>query len=188
MRCGDDAVVSGIVALLFYLLMPETKAVGPEGRAEHHEGSMFETFRNYRHALRDLPFVAFLIAGTLMGVVYVQMYNSLSVYLRDVHGIRPQAYGFLLTVSAITLILFQLWVIRLIRNQPRFLMMSMGTLFYMAGFTMFGVAATYWLVALAVIIITIGETIVVPTGQAHRGQLRSDSDARPLHGDVRVER
>ena len=35
-----------------------------------------------------------------MGMVYIQMYNSLSVYLRDNHGIEPQGYGLLLTSSA----------------------------------------------------------------------------------------
>src|SRR5437773_782283 len=77
-----DAIVSCIVALLFGMLMPETKPPGPEG---HPEGSMFDTFGNYRVVLRDLPYLAFLVAGILMGVVYIQMYNSLSVYLRNVY-------------------------------------------------------------------------------------------------------
>ncbi|MFO7569959.1 MAG: hypothetical protein R6W75_09195, partial [Smithellaceae bacterium] len=47
----------------------------------------------------------------LMGLVYQQMYNSLSVYLRDVHSIEPQGYGFLLTSSAITVILFQFYIL-----------------------------------------------------------------------------
>ena len=158
-----DAVISCVVALLFYLLMPETK---PHGVAEHHEASMVATFRNYRIVLRDGPYLAFLAAGVLMGLVYIQMYNSLSVFLRDVHGIRPQAYGFLLTVSAITVILFQFRVLRAIKTQPKFLMMAVGTLFYMMGFCMFGVVAAYWLFATAVVIITTGEMIVIPIGQA----------------------
>jgi MFS family permease len=158
-----DAVISCVVALLFAMLMPETR---PPAHEDHHERSMFETFGNYRFVLQDLPYVAFLVAGILMGVVYLQMYNSLSVYLRDVHGITPQAYSLLLTVSAITVIAFQFWVLSLIRHRPRFLMMSVGTLFYMAGFSMFAFVSAYWLFAAAVVVITIGEMIVVPTGQA----------------------
>ncbi len=158
-----DAIISCIVALLFYLLMPETK---PEAHAEQKPESMLATFRGYSVPLRDVAFVAFLIAGMLMGVVYQQMYNSLSVYLRDNHGIQPQGYGFLLTTSAITVILLQFTVTRLIKRRPPFLMMAIGTAFYVVGFSMFGFVSWYWLFVLAIVVITFGEMIVVPTSQA----------------------
>jgi len=151
------------VALLFYLLMPETK---PEPHPDHRHETLFGTFRHYHVVLRDHAFVAFLVACILMGIVYIQMYNSLSVYLRDYHGIQPQAYGFLLTSSAITVIAFQISVMRVIKTRPPFVMMSLGTLFYMIGFGMFAIVSAYGLFVLAVVIITVGEMIVVPTSQA----------------------
>ena len=158
-----DAAFSCFVALMFYKLMPETKPQQPEA---HAHGSFFQTFRGYGIVLRDTAYVAFLAAATLMGMVYIQMYNSLSVYLRDHHGVEPQGYGFLLTSSAITVIAFQFWTLRLIKSRPQFLMMAFGTMFYMIGFGMFGVVTPYWLFVLAVVVITAGEMIVVPTGQA----------------------
>ena len=86
-----DAVISCIVALLFYALMPETK---PEPSTEQSDEGILETFREYAVVLRDKAYLAFLFAGVLMGMVYIQMYNSLSVYLRDAHGVQPQGYGF----------------------------------------------------------------------------------------------
>lgn len=163
-----DALVSCLVAVLFYLLMPETKpeiSAAPGEAQEEHE-SILQTFKGYGSVLKDRPYVAFLVAGMLMGLVYQQMYNSLSVYLRDNHGIQPQGYGFLLTTSAITVIMFQFWVTRLIKHRPPFLMMALGTLFYMIGFGMFGFVYTYQLFALAIVIITVGEMIVMPTIQA----------------------
>src|SRR5687768_15382813 len=100
-----------------------------------------------------------------MGMVYIQMYNSLSVYLRDNHGIQPQGYGVLLTGSAITVICFQFWMMRVIKMQPQFLMMALGTVFYLIGFGMFGIVSAYWLFLVAVVVITIGEMIVIPTSQ-----------------------
>ncbi len=158
-----DAVISCIVAVLFYLLMPETK---PEAHPDQPPESMAATFRGYGVVMRDLAFVAFLGAGILMGVVYQQMYNSLSVYLRDVHGIQPQGYGFLLTSSAITVILLQFTVTRLIKRRPPFLMMAIGTVFYVIGFSMFGFVSWYWLFVLAIVVITFGEMIIMPTSQA----------------------
>ena len=119
-----------------------------------------------RIVLADTAFVAFLVAAVLMGMVYIQMYNSLSVYLRDNHGIQPQGYGVLLMSSAMTVIAFQFWTMRVITRQPQFLMMALGTVFYLIGFGMFGVVAAYWLFVLAVVMITAGEMIVVPTSQA----------------------
>lgn len=158
-----DAIVSCVVALLFFLFMPETKPI----RDEIHEKaeSILTTFRGYGTVLRDSAYMWFLVAGILMGLVYQQMYNSLSVYLRDNHGIEPSGYGFLLTVSAIVVILFQFTTTRLIKHKPPFLMMALGTTFYVVGFSMFGWVSAYYMFALAIVVITIGEMIVVPTSQ-----------------------
>ncbi|MFA5836968.1 MAG: MFS transporter [Bellilinea sp.] len=159
-----DAAVSSVVALLFFLFVPETKPMHAE--IQQKAESMLATFRGYGKVMRDSAYMAFLVAGILMGLVYQQMYNSLSVYLRDNHGIEPQGYGFLLTVSAITVILFQFTTTRLIKHRPPFLMMALGTAFYVIGFSMFGWVSAYYLFALAIVVITIGEMIVVPTSQA----------------------
>jgi MFS family permease len=157
-----DSTISCFVAVLFYVLMPETK---PEPHPEHRHETMRETFANYRVVLADHAFVAFLAACILEGVVYIQMYNSLAVYLRDVHGIQPQAYGFLLTSSAITVIFFQIWVMQVIKLKPPFVMMAAGALFYLIGFWMFAFVSAYWLIVSAIVVITIGEMIVMPTSQ-----------------------
>ena len=157
-----DAVISCMVAVLFYFLISETK---PEMHANHPQETMFETFKGYGKVIRNGAYMAFLFAGMLMGVVYQQMYNSLSVFLRDYHGINPQGYGFMLTTSAIVVILFQFSVTRLIKKRPSFMMMAAGTLFYMFGFSLFGFVDQYWLFLLAIVIITMGEMIVVPTSQ-----------------------
>ena len=158
-----DAVISCIVAVLFFMLIPETK---PEAQAGEEGQSVLETFAGYGKVLRHLAFVAFTFAGILMLLAYQQMYSSLSVYLRDNHGIDPQGYGFLLTSSAITVILFQFWTTRQIKHRPPFLMMALGTLFYMIGFGLFGIVSAYWLFVLNIVIITIGEMIIMPTSQA----------------------
>jgi MFS family permease len=158
-----DAIISCLVAVLVYFLITETK---PETSQDEGRQSLLETFRGYGVVLTDKAYMAFLVAGMLMGLVYQQMYNSLSVYLRDVHGIQPQGYGFLLTTSAITVILLQFWVSRLIKKQAPFRMMALGTIFYMIGFTMFGLVSWFWLFMTAVVIITMGEMIIMPTMQA----------------------
>ena len=158
-----DAVVSCFVAFLFFLLMPETK---PEGQSEQSEENIFDTFLGYLQTLTDLPYMAFLAASIVMGLVYQNMYNTLSVYLRDVHGFQPSNYGFLLTSSAIIVILFQFSVTRAIKYRPPFLMMALGVIFYMFGFGMFGFINAYALFVTAMVVITIGEMMIMPCSQA----------------------
>ncbi|MCP4423463.1 MAG: MFS transporter [Chloroflexi bacterium] len=173
-----DAVISSIVAVLFYFLISETK---PEGSAESQAQNMLQTFKGYFVVMRNWAYMAFIAASIMMGLVYQQMYNSLSVYLRDNHGIIPQGYGFLMTTSAITVILLQFWTTRRIKYRPPFMMMALGAFFYAAGFAMFGfdplsslngslygysLRGTYiWFMG-AVVIITIGEMIIMPVSQA----------------------
>jgi len=156
-----DAVISCLVAVMVFMYIPETK---PE--TDEEPESMLKTFAGYNVVLRDYAYVAFLVVSMLMGLVYQQMYNTLSVYLRDNHGIQPQGYGFLLTTSAITVILFQFQTTRIIKKYPAFLMMALGVFFYMIGFGMFGFVTAYWLFAAAIIIITIGEMVIMPTASA----------------------
>ncbi|HEY2981493.1 MAG TPA: MFS transporter, partial [Anaerolineales bacterium] len=75
-----DAVVSCIVAVLFYYLISETK---PEPHADEEHQGLLQTFAGYGRVLQNYAFVAFIVAAILMGAVYQQMYNSLSVFLRD---------------------------------------------------------------------------------------------------------
>jgi MFS family permease len=157
-----DAIVSSVVALLFYLFISETKAVPRPG--EEPEG-MLQTFKGYGKVLRNYTFMAFITTAVLMGLVYQQMYNSLSVYLRDNHSIDPQGYGFLMTTSAITVISLQYWITRRIKGRSPFLLMAAGAFFYAIGFTLFGVVTVYWLFAMNVVIITLGEMIIMPVSQ-----------------------
>jgi len=45
---------------------------------------------------RDVLFMTFMFASILMTLAYIQMNTTLPVFLRDVHGIPDQGYGYLL--------------------------------------------------------------------------------------------
>jgi MFS family permease len=159
-----DSILSCIVAFIFYKLIPETRPAETEAKSRNE--SVWQTVAGYRHVLRDFAFMAFLVASMLMLLVYQQMYNTLPVYLRDTHGLTPSAYGFLLTSSAITVVFFQFWITRRVKDRRPFVMMALGALFYAIGFSMFGLVSAYALFVLAVVVITIGEMIIMPISQA----------------------
>ncbi len=157
-----DAILSSITAVVVFKFIPETM---PQKTIEQAKESILKTLAGYWKVTKDAPYVAYLVVSMLMLIVYQQLYSTLSVYLRDSHNIPTQQYGLLLTISAITVVLTQLWVTRRTKGKPPFLMMAFGTLFYLIGFTMFGFVKVYWLFGAAVVITAIGEMIVVPVGQ-----------------------
>jgi MFS family permease len=166
-----DSVMSCIVAALVFRLLPETKPQAALPSTVHADAkprqteSIWQTILGYRIALLDFAFMAFIVASIMMLIVYTQAYGTLSVYLDKIHGFDAQHYGFLMTCSAITVVLFQFSISRWLRDKQPFLMMAFGTLFYMVGFTMFGLVSPYPLFIVAIVVITMGEMIVVPVSQ-----------------------
>jgi MFS family permease len=160
---GADALGSTITALIVYRLIPETKPA-PEGGAPSQ--SFLQTISGYRAVFRDGLYMGFLVASMLMLLVYQQMYSTLAVYLRDVHGVPDRGYGILLSLDALVVVVLQLWVARRVKVIPPMLAMALGTMFYLVGFSMYGFVDTYPLFVAAIVVITFGEMIVMPVSQA----------------------
>ncbi len=158
-----DAAFSLTTAILVVRIIPETL---PHKSDTKNEESMIQTLAGYLTVFKDYLFIAFLVVSMLMLIVYQQMYNTLSVYLRDTHAIPTTQYGYMLSASAILVVLAQFWVSTQTKKYAPMVMMAVGTLFYMVGFSMFGFFSAYWIFVAAILIITIGEMITVPVSQA----------------------
>ncbi len=102
----------------------------------------------------------------MMTLVYMNMNSTLGVYLRDQHGLPEIRYGWLLSINAIIVVLFQFWVTRRLQNYKPMLMMAAGSLLYAIGFAMYGFVPTFALFVVAMIIITVGEMVVSPFQQS----------------------
>jgi MFS family permease len=158
-----DAITSLIVAVIVFRLIPETK---PEAAPDQEEESFVKTLSGYFVVTKDRLFVVFVVAGVFTIFGYGQIYNTLSVFLRDVHGMAERSYGFLMSANATLVVVAQLWVTKQLRSRPPMLFMALGTLFYVIGLVMYGFVATYGLFMAAMMLITIGEMIVIPLAQA----------------------
>lgn len=158
-----DAIASSITAVIVYFALEETRPSTPEDAPEQSIG---QTFRGYLDVLRDGAFLWFLGASALMVLVYMQMNSTLAVYLRDTHGIPEQWFGYILSLNAAMVVLFQFPLMRWIEKFRPMTMMVVGTLLYALGFGMYGFTTTYVMFLLAMVIITLGEMLTAPVGQA----------------------
>jgi len=162
-----DAVFSSITAGIVALAIQETK---PASHPDEPEQTLAQTFGGYGDVLKDVTYVLFIGACILMVLVYMQMNSTLAVYLRDVHGVPEQGFGYILSLNAAMVVLFQFSITRWTSKYRPLILMAVGTLLYAIGFGMYGFVSTYVLFLVAMVIITIGEMLVSPTSQALTAQ------------------
>jgi len=158
-----DAIVSAIVALLVFMLIPETKPAASEGRQEE---STVQSFKGYLQVLRDGKFMAFTFVCLLTWFVYMNMNTTLGVFLRDQHGLPEFGYGWLISINAAMVVLLQIPITRRIEKNPPMLMMALGAFFIGSGLFIYGFVGTFWLFVIAMAILTIGEIVTVPISNA----------------------
>jgi len=158
-----DAVISTICAIIIFFTVPETKPA----LQEHEVPETFlQTLAGYGHVLRNSMFMFFILASMLSSFVYMNMNVTLGVFLRDSYGISEDKYAYILSINAAMVVAFQFWITRRIEKRSPMLMMAIGTFLYAIGFAMYGFVGIYGMFILAMVVITIGEMIVSPVGQA----------------------
>jgi MFS family permease len=159
-----DAIASSITAVVVFVALKEPQRSQPEeGKPQE---SILQTFAGYGVALRDKAFVWFLGASALMVLVYIQMNTTLAVFLRDNYGVNEQGFSYILALNAAMVVLFQFPITRRVGRYRPLLVMTAGTLLYAVGFAMYGFVSLYFFFLVAMVIITIGEMMVSPVGQA----------------------
>ena len=158
-----DAFASLTTAVILFFTLRETRRPAQEGEAQE---SMLQTFGGYFKVLRDSAFTWFLVASMLSVLVYMQMNTTLSVYLRDIHGVPEQGFGYILSLNAAMVVLFQFPITRWISKFRPMMIMVIGTLFYAVGFGLYGFVSIYIMFLVAMVIITIGEMLVSPVSQS----------------------
>lgn len=158
-----DAVMSTITAIIVYIKLPETM---PEHHAQTaSQTSLGKTIVGYFDVFKDRLFMIFLIVSTLSVIMYIQMNSTLSVFLLKVHNIPPRGFGYILSLNAGMVVLLQFWITSRLKKVPPMVVMVMGNILYAIGFAMYGFVSAYWLMMLAMVIITIGEMFTVPVSQ-----------------------
>jgi len=174
-----DVILSSITAVIILAFVPETKpqAAPREDSQPHQEESLGQTLAGYIKVTRDRIYMVYVLASIFMVLAYMQMNITLPVFLRDVHGLPDSRYGLLLSMNASMVVLFQFWITRRIKKFAPMKIMAWGMVIYAVGFSMYGYVSAFWLFIVAMVIITIAEMLVSPTGQAVVAKL-SPADMR----------
>jgi len=158
-----DCILSTATGIFLFFKMPETQ---PEEAKKASKQNLRETFGGYGAVLRDRMFITLVILIVMTMMVYMNYNTTLSVYLNRLHGISAKQFGYLLTMNASIIVLFQFSVSRITVKYKQNVMMFLGTLLYAIGFSMVGFGTSYAWFIVAFIIVTAGELISSPLYQS----------------------
>jgi MFS family permease len=120
--------------------------------------------RGYGPLLRDRPFLAFWVVSTLVVIPASLMWVLLPVYATEQFGIPTSQYGFVMTTNAGMVVLFQYAVTQVTKRYPPHPMLATGALFYALGVGSVALGQTFGAFLASMVILTVGEMILVPTG------------------------
>jgi len=158
-----DVILSMGTGIFLLFKMPETQ---PEEAKKKSQQNIKEMFSGYGVVLRDRVFVTLVFLIVLTMMVYMNYNTTLAVYLNRMHGISAKQFGYLLTLNAVMVVVFQFSISRITAKYRQPLMMFLGTLLYAVGFGTIGAGSSFSFFILSMTIITIGEMISAPLYQS----------------------
>ena len=158
-----DAFTSYFVALIVFSKLPETR---PAKEKDKPTENFSQTLAGYRQVLQDGTFLAFVLISILTVSAYMQMSTTLSVYLIKFQHMSESFFGALVMLNALMVVFLQFPITRWTAKQPLLVTMIGGAAFYLFGFGSYGLTPSIPLFVFAMILISLGEMLVIPTSQA----------------------
>ena len=125
----------------------------------------------YGPVLRDRSFVAFcgvFILATIPASVIMML---LAVYAKENFGVPESQYGFIMATNAAMVVLFQYLVTRASQRHSNWRVLTLGALFYALGAGSVMLGQGFWAFWASMVILTIGELLLAPTGSAMAANL-----------------
>ncbi|MEO8840086.1 MAG: MFS transporter [Kofleriaceae bacterium] len=142
-----DAVTSAIFAVIIFVRVPESH---PDPTRMHlAKGGIVPV-------LRDRSFMWFWGCALLQGLVTFQLTTTLSGWM-ETQGFGPGAYGAVLSVNGIVIVLLQPFITEWTKRFDRRNVMAASALLTGIGFALHGTTALLWMHATAVAVWTVGE-------------------------------
>jgi MFS family permease len=156
-----NAATQLAMAIIVYTLVPETQPVISTGSAPVG-GSIRDVFR-------DRTFMVFVsLNAGLWLIIEASKLIPIAMHQR---GMDPSDYGTIISVNGIMIVIFQLFVPRLVAKRNRTNVLALAALLVAVGMGSVAVAGTVPLLMLTVVVWTAGEMLNAPVNGAYLADL-----------------
>jgi len=166
-----DALTCIVFATLAWTTLP-----GGRGASDH-----ISLRKAWATILGDRVFVRFLIASTLVIMMFFQPASGWALQVKA-WGHSTSVYGMLLSLNGLLVLLFELPITTLTRNRSARHVIALGYAVMGIGFGLTVFAATAPLLALTVVIWTMGEIINAPVAVSYVSSLAPEKLRGRYHG------
>lgn len=147
-----DGATTAMYGVLLWLALPETR---PSDSVRSRED------RARRAILRDRVFLTICLLTFAIHVVFFQAFVGLPIDMRA-HGISTAAFGGLMAINPVLIVLLQPWAGELIRDRARVRVMAVASLLLGLGFGMNAWAGSPPAYAGCIVLFTLGEILFAP--------------------------
>jgi MFS family permease len=130
-----------------------------------------ERFGGYGLIFKDKPFIRFNLVFSLTMISASMVWVLLAVYAKQNYGISERMYGFIPTTNALMVVFIQMLVTRMTKRHAPLLMVALGAVFYSAASLLIALGASFWMFWLAMVVMSVGELIMVPTATTYSANL-----------------
>jgi MFS family permease len=131
----------------------------------------------YRQVFRDRGFMVFALITTVGMIAPLIMWTLLAVYTKQNFQFPEHLYSWLPITNALMCVFVQVLVTRFTRRRRPLPMLTLGMLVYALGVGSVALMSGFWGFWLSMVIFTLGELIVTPTGTAYAAN-RAPADFR----------
>lgn len=141
------------------------------------------TFRAaWNVVMRDTALRYYILGGILGAVGYAQMTVTLSQYAEGhfVEGI--QLFAWLMSVNALSVVLFQIPLARLTERYTPLFSMTLGNVLYALGDVGFALSDAWSTMILSMVIFTLGEILTYPAGDVFIDRLAQEGMRGTYYG------
>ncbi len=110
----------------------------------------------------DGPFILLLFLMLLMGINFLQIFNTWPLYLEEYYHLPEDKIGLLLAVNAIMIVLLEMPLVHRIESFQPLKIMAAGAFLLFSGFALLPLNSAFSWAVLTVIIWSAGEILVFP--------------------------
>ncbi len=110
----------------------------------------------------DVIFLTVLSLAFLLGLAFVQIFNTWPLYLRSVYHLLENKIGLLLALNALMIVVIEMPLVFRLEKKNPVKIMCLGSIFFLGGFIILPLGNSFSYALFTVFIFTWGEMLVFP--------------------------
>lgn len=148
-----DGLTCLAASALFWVLFKTSRPAPQQGQ---------ETASTGRSPWKDIHFLKILGLIFVMGLVFVQLFSTFPLYLREFYGFLENRIGFMLAINTVMIVLFEMILLNALRRRPPLRLVALGSILLGGGFALMPLGRGFLFAGFTVAVWTMGEMLFLP--------------------------